>query len=50
MKFLKDFFSHDNTIIGLCGLKKRNEYTVIQIPQNYKKSYIPNIQNNYLLL
>ena len=50
MQFIKNFFNHDNTIIGLSGLRKRVEYVEITIPDNYKKTYIPNIKQNYLLL
>ncbi len=49
MNFIKNFFNHDNTIIGLSGLKKRKEYVKVTIPENYKKTYIPNMQQNYLL-
>lgn len=50
MQFLKNFFNHENTIIGLCGLKKRKEYIKITIPESYKKTYIQNTEQNYLLL
>ena len=49
MQFIKKFFEHDNTIIGLCGLKKNKEYIEIMIPENYKKTYIINTEKNYLL-
>ena len=49
MQFLKNFFNHDNTIIGLTGLKKQKEYVKITIPENYKKTYIQNTEQNYLL-
>lgn len=49
MQFLKNFFKHDS-VIGLCGLKKKTEYVYIDIPKSYKKTFIQNIENNYLLL
>ncbi len=49
MQFLKNFFNHDNIIVGLSGLKKRKEYVRINIPNNYKKSSISNITYNYVL-
>ena len=50
MQFLKDFFTHDKTVIGLCGLKKRTQYVCISVPQNYKTTYIPKNKNNYLYM
>ena len=50
MQFIKDFFNHDKTIVGLSGLRKREEYVKIIIPEGYKKAYIPNTERNYLLL
>lgn len=50
MQFIKNFFNHDKTIIGLSGLRKREEYVKITIPESYKKSSIQNIEQNYLLL
>lgn len=49
MQFLKNFFNHENTVVGLSGLRKRVEYVQITLPENYKKTYIPNLQNNYIL-
>ncbi len=49
MEFIKNFFKHDS-VIGLCGLKKKTEYICIEVPKSYKKTYITNTQNNYLLL
>ena len=49
MRFLKNFFKHDS-VVGLCGLKKKTEYIFIDIPQNYKKTALRNTQNNYLLI
>ncbi len=50
MQFLKNFFNHDKTIVGLSGLRKRVEYIKIIIPDRYKKAQLTDIQNNYLLL
>ena len=50
MQFIKNFFNHDNIIIGLSGLKKRTDYIKINIPDNYKKSTIQKTQYNYILL
>ncbi len=49
MEFIKNFFKHDS-VIGLCGLKKKNEYVFIEVPKNYKKTCIINTEKNYLLL
>lgn len=49
MQFIKDFFNHDNTVIGLSGLRKRVEYVKLTIPENYKKTILANTTNNYLL-
>ena len=49
MNFLKKFFSHDNTIIGLSGLRKKKEYVKITVPDSYKKTFIINTEQNYLL-
>ena len=49
MKFIKNFFNHDKTIIGLCGLRKQTSYVRITIPESYKKAFIPNTNQNYLL-
>ena len=50
MQFIKNFFNHDKVIIGLCGLKKTKEYVKLTISENYKKTYSPNYEHNYLLL
>ena len=50
MQFIKNFFNHDKTIIGLRGLRKRKEYIKITIPENYKKTHIVNFEYNYLLM
>ena len=49
MQFLKNFFKHDS-IIGLTGLKKKTEYVYIEVPKEFKKTFIQNTENNYLLL
>lgn len=49
MEFIKNFFKHDS-IIGLSGLRKKQEYVKIIIPESYKKTYVTNTQNNYLLI
>ena len=50
MQFIKNFFNHDKTIIGLCGLKRTKEYVKITIPENYKRTFIINTEHNYLLI
>lgn len=54
MQFLKKIFSgitssENNTVIGLCAIRKNNNYIRISIPDNYKKTFIQNVQPNYLL-
>ena len=49
MNFFKKFFCHDNTIIGLSGLRKKQEYVKITVPESYKKTLIINTEQNYLL-
>ena len=49
MQFIKNFFNHDKTIVGLSGLRKQKEYLKITIPDDYKKIYIPNYEQNHLL-
>ena len=49
MQFIKNFFKHDNVIIGLSGLRKRNEYLKFTLPQSYKKTFVHNVNQNYLL-
>ena len=48
--FVQDNFGKDKSIVGLCGLKKQTEYVYVTIPKEFKKTYIQNIENNYLLL
>ena len=50
MQFIKKFFNHDKTIIGLCGLRKTEAYVKITIPENYKKARVQNTEENYLLI
>ena len=49
MQFIKNFFKHDS-VIGLCGVKKKTEYVYIEVPKSYKKTFLPNTENNYLLI
>lgn len=54
MSILKNFFGVDNffkdeTVISLSGLRKRGEYIRVTIPEGYKKTFIPNLEQNYLL-
>ena len=47
--FVHDNLGKDNSIIGLSGLKKKTEYVYVTIPKSYKKTFIQNTANNYLL-
>ena len=49
MQFIKNFFKHDS-VIGLCGLKRKTEYIYVEVPKEYKKTFIQNTTNNYLLI
>ena len=49
MQFLKKIFCHDNVIIGLSAIRKKQEYIKITIPDYYKKTNITNVEHNYLL-
>ena len=49
MEFIKKFFTHDS-VIGLCGLKRKTEYVFINVPKSYQKTTITNTKNNYLLI
>lgn len=49
MQFLKRIFCHDDLIIGLSAIRKKQEYIKITIPDNYKKTYISNFEENFLL-
>lgn len=50
MKFIKKFFNHDDTVIGLCSLRKKDKYIKINLPEDYKKTFIQNVETNFLLL
>ena len=50
MQFIKNLFKQEELIIGLSGLKKTKEFVKINIPNSYKKAYIPKTTNNYLLI
>jgi hypothetical protein len=50
MQFIKNFFNYEKTVIGLSGLRKRREYLKITLPDSYKKTYVANFEQNYLLL
>ncbi len=47
--FVQENFGKDNSVVGLCGLKKQTEYVYVSIPREFKKTFIQNTQNNYLL-
>ena len=47
--FVNDNFGKDNSIVGLSGLKKQTEYVFITIPKEFKRTSIPEVENNYLL-
>ena len=49
MQFLKDFFNHDKTIIGLSGIRKSKGYVKLTIPESYKKTLLTDTTQNYLL-
>lgn len=49
MQFIKDFFKDDSPV-GLSGLRKRAEYVKITIPEDYKRTHIPNLNNNFFLI
>ena len=49
MQFIKNLFK-DNSVVGLCALKKKNEYVFIEIPKAYKKTYVTNTKNNFILI
>ena len=48
--FVHDNLGKDDAVIGLCGLKKQTEYVFITVPHEFKKTFIQNTENNYLLL
>ncbi len=48
--FVKDNLGKDDSVIGLSGLKKKTEYVFVTIPKSYKKTFVQNINDNYLLI
>jgi len=48
--FVKDNLGKDDSVVGLSGLKKKTEYVYVTIPKSYKKTFVQNIENNYLLV
>ena len=50
MQFFKDFFNHNKTVIGLSGIRKKEEYVRVTIPETYKTTFVTNVEKNYLLL
>lgn len=55
MQFFKnlfgtDLFFTDNSIVGLSGLHRKTEYQFIEIPKEIKKTFVTNVENNYLLI
>ena len=50
MQFIKNFFNHDKTIIGLSSLRKRPEYVRINVNEKIKKTHITDISHNYFLI
>ena len=48
--FISDNLGKDDSVIGLSGLKKQTEYVFITIPKEFKKTYLQQVENNYLLL
>ena len=49
MQFIKNFFDTDRFVVGLTGIRKQTEYIKITVPEHFKKTYMPNIETNYLL-
>lgn len=47
--FVKDNLGKDDAVIGLSGLKKKTEYVYVTIPKSYKRTFIQDTTNNYLL-
>jgi len=48
--FVNDNLGKDSAVIGLCGLRAETQYNYVNIPKEYKKTYIPNVERNYLFL
>ena len=49
MQFIKNFYNHEEIIVGLTGIRKRKEYVKITIPETCKQTYLNFPQKNYLL-
>ena len=49
MQFIKNLFK-DERVIGLCGLRKQREFVTVNIPESYKRAYIPNTERNIFLV
>ena len=47
--FVHDNLGKDDSVIGLCGLKKKTEYVYVTIPREFKKTFIQKTDTNYLL-
>ena len=47
--FVNDNLGKDDSVIGLSGLKKKTEYVYVTIPKSYKKTFVQNTTDNYLL-
>ena len=48
--FVHDNLGKDDSVVGLCALKKQSEYVFIDVPKEFRKISIQNVENNYLLL
>ena len=48
--FVHDNLGKDDAVVGLCGLKKQTEYVFIDVPKEFRKISIQNVENNYLLI
>ena len=48
--FVHDNLGIDNSAIGLCRIKNNTEFVYVNIPKEFKKTYIQNVSDNYLLL
>ncbi len=47
--FVHDNLGKDDSVIGLCGLKKKTEYVYVSVPREFKTTFIQNTEKNYLL-
>lgn len=55
MQLIKSLFGNDplfkdTSVIGLCGLRKSEEYVKITVPESYKKTYVPKYESNFVLI